>query len=899
MQETGTFQRAAAYIDEGIAVFGDLLATILANVGLIWSVVSIEALMHPIDTFTRIYETFAEPVRRVLDFMGRVAIEILRLIKEVLMQRLSAWARTVRGFHLVTVLIGKDPFTDERVPRTIPNIIRGFMGLMEGGEEQYQQMEQSGAIQRTTQRIHAAVARLNMTPAGIVQLFIDLWNSFSIHDLANPIAAFQRIIDTFGEPIGRLIEFVVEIVKIVVTVILEIMNFPFDLINNIIRRSMAAFDRIKRDPIAFLKNLLRAIKQGFIQFFDNILTHLMNGVVGWLMAELRDANVPAPTDFSLRGIIGWVLEVLGISMEAIWQKLAAHPRIGPERVARLRSMINTLEGIWTFIRDVQERGIAAIWERIQEQLSNLWNTVLDAVKNWIMERIVTQITARLLSMLDPTGIMAVINSAIAIFRAIQSFIRYLRQMLEVVNSFVNGVADIAEGNVTTAADYLENTMGRAMPIVIGFLANQVGLSGIGRRIAEMIASVREMVDRALTWLVNRAVDTGFAIFDRLMGMGRSAVASVRGAFASLLGFRRSIRAGNAAHTMYYRGSDEAPEMMVASTPKPLLQALSDRKDAINAAPVGSRDATNKRVWVQRIDLARDRYTTDLIPAYRIRRAINDEEQRLTQTLRINDATDFIQQVLEEVGVTDADFVRGELRAPVAVNDVLKTRERGERGRINTPRFRVLRIDTATRQVEIQQIHHLSGQLTGSLRRIMFDNISGSLDNSEFAIDTGGATVDVLAYNNTDSWDDRNIARQVLNYRHHEAPANPRDHDWEHIVEHTAGGANSVDNLVLTSSQNNSDLAARYNMLLQVPGSITNAPRSVLEFFNINTSAATFRAFVAYVQSREGQEGKIRDFLRGESNGAIHRTWKEAAYAKMRIRVSSRTNFGRGDFRVLS
>jgi hypothetical protein len=163
--------------------------------------------------------------------------------------------------------------------------------------------------------------------------------------------------------------------------------------------------------------------------------------------------------------------------------------------------------------------MAAIWDKIQEQLSNLWNTVLDAVKNFVMERIVNQITAKLLSMLDPTGIMAVINGAIAFFNAIQSFIKYLREMLEVVNSFVNGVADLAKGNVTTAADYLERTMGQAMPVVIGFLANQVGLTGIGARIGEMIVSVRQMVDEALTWLVNKAVDTGMAMLDRIMGRG--------------------------------------------------------------------------------------------------------------------------------------------------------------------------------------------------------------------------------------------------------------------------------------------------------------------------------------------------------------------------------------------
>ncbi|HXS16125.1 MAG TPA: hypothetical protein VN764_02995, partial [Polyangiaceae bacterium] len=263
----------------------------------------------------------------------------------------------------------------------------------------------------------------------------------------------------------------------------------------------------------------RAIKQGFIQFFDNIATHLLNGVVGWLMGELSDAGIPTLSDFSLQGVIGWILEVLGISMERIWEKLAEHPRVGPERVAMIRGAIDTLDGIWTFIQDVRERGMAAIWDRIQEQLTNLWDTVLDAVKNWIVEQIVRNVVTRLLSMLDPTGIMAVVNSAIAFYNAIQSFIRYLTEMLQVVNTFVEGILQLASGSIGPAADALEGALDQAMPIVIGFLANQVGLGGVGRRVGEMIERAREMVDQALTWLVNRAVDTGMNIIDRLMGRG--------------------------------------------------------------------------------------------------------------------------------------------------------------------------------------------------------------------------------------------------------------------------------------------------------------------------------------------------------------------------------------------
>lgn len=596
MQETGTFQKAAAFIDEGISVFGDLLDTVKNNVGLIWSVVSIDALMHPIDTFTRIYETFAAPVRRVLDFMRRVGIEILRLIKEVLMVRLSNWAKTVRGYFLVTVIIGKDPFTGAAVPRNVANIIHGFMSLMDGGEEQYQQMVESGAIARTTQRINAAVAKLNMTPASIIQLFIDLWNGFSLNDLAHPIDAFQRIIDKFGEPIGRLIAFIIEIVKIVVVVILEIMNFPFALINNIITKAMLAFDLIKRDPIGFLKNLLRAIKEGFMQFFDNILTHLFNGLKAWFLSEVQAAGIPIPTDFTVMGIIKWLLAVLDVTMEKIWKKL--EDRIGKPKVDKIKRMVSMAERVadaageaYTFIKDVQERGFMAVMvDKLKEQLSNVWEMVLDAVKGFVMDQIIKKVTTKLLSMLDPTGIMAVINSAIALYKAIQSFIKYLRQMLEIVNSFVEGTLQIAQGATKKAADFLEGALARGIPIVIGFLANQVGLDLSGR-LKEALEMVREKVDKGLTWVIDKVV----GLVERLVAFGRSAVQSVMDWARGILGLEQPFTTTDGAgHRVFFRESGDTVKLMVNPVPAgPYVDTISNLSvDASGAGEVTLTTAIN-------------------------------------------------------------------------------------------------------------------------------------------------------------------------------------------------------------------------------------------------------------------------------------------------------------------
>ena len=53
------------------------------------------------------------------------------------------------------------------------------------------------------------------------------------------------------------------VIQVVIELILKLMNFPTELIGNIIANAMAAIEDIKRDPIEFLKNLLLALKQGF------------------------------------------------------------------------------------------------------------------------------------------------------------------------------------------------------------------------------------------------------------------------------------------------------------------------------------------------------------------------------------------------------------------------------------------------------------------------------------------------------------------------------------------------------------------------------------------------------------------------------------------------------------
>ncbi|MBM0740406.1 DUF4157 domain-containing protein [Phormidium sp. CLA17] len=516
MRSRGTLEETAAWIDTQIGTFMSLLGELRGLFTEAWNAIQPENLPQLRTNLQSLVSRAGGFLVRVGTFAITVAAKVLELIKHVLLGLLRDHARGVPGYPLLTVLLGKDPFTQEEVPRNATNLIRGFMSLMPNGEQQFQQMQETGVIPEAAQRIETAMTTLGITWPFVQQLFIDIWNSFTIEDLLHPIDAFIRILTKFEEPLSRLFTFVIEVIKVVLELALKLMNFPTDLIGSIIANAMQAIDDIQRDPVGFLLNLLAAVKLGFNKFLDNILTHLLNGLTNWLFGQLSTAGIHPPADLSLGSILDLVLQILGLTVDRLWEKLGE--RIGQENVTRIRGAIDRLTGIWTFVKDVQEQGIAAVWKYIESQISNLWSTVLEQVESWVMTQVIQKVTAKLLSMLDPTGIMAVVNSFIAFFNAIQSAIEYFRQILEIVNSFVSTVAEIARGSIEGAAQFLENTLAQSLPVAIGFLANQVGLGNLGERIAEIIGSIRELIDRALNWLMDQAMNLGRAVL-RSLGFG--------------------------------------------------------------------------------------------------------------------------------------------------------------------------------------------------------------------------------------------------------------------------------------------------------------------------------------------------------------------------------------------
>ena len=373
--------------------------------------------------------------------------------------------------------------------------------------------------------------------------------------------------------------------------VLEFFGLPPQLVVNLIRNAARAIGDIVRHPVDFFINLLRAVKEGFLNFLGNFGRHLLNGLADWLFGTLGEAGIQVPREFSLRAVFDVVLQILGITVDHVFELIER--RVGRERAQQIRRGLGIAQEALRYIQILVTGGPAALWDELRSQLTGLWDRIVEGVMSFLMERLVATATRWIMSLLDITGIMPVVNSLIAIYRAIESFFRYLRQLLEIVNSVLEGIGEIARGVIARGAALVERNLARILPIAIGFLANQLGLGGLADHIRRIIERIREVVDRALSWLIDRIVRGVQAV----VGAARSGVAAVREAGAALLDWlsaRQPFR-GSAGepHNILVEGGQGAAQLVVQSERKTLEEAVTtvEGKEGVPAA-----DKTAVRQW---------------------------------------------------------------------------------------------------------------------------------------------------------------------------------------------------------------------------------------------------------------------------------------------------------------
>lgn len=308
----------------------------------------------------------------------------------------------------------------------------------------------------------------------------------------------------------------------VINTIIELKN----MLLNVLARVAEVVNQILKDPIGFLGNLLSAIKQGFNQFVDNIGTHLQKGLISWLTGSIAEAGITLPESFDLKGIFQLVLQILGVSFEQIMGKVskvlgfdvtAVYDQImqlvqiyQEEGLAGLAKYgltkligqegVDALMEVVRLFEVIKSGDFGQLWQIIQGHLSTLKEMVLGKIEEFIADRVIKAGITWLIGLFNPVG--AFIKACKMIYDVVMFFIENGSKIMALINAIIDSMAAIAGGNISAAANFIEQTLARAIPVAISFLSSLLGLGNISGKVKEIIESVRSAIDSAIDKVLN-------------------------------------------------------------------------------------------------------------------------------------------------------------------------------------------------------------------------------------------------------------------------------------------------------------------------------------------------------------------------------------------------------------
>lgn len=359
------------------------------------------------------------------------------------------------------------------------------------------------------------------------------------------------ILGRIANAISRFIE---DPVKFIIEALLDLLGIPPAAFWAVVRKIKKVISDIADDPEKFANNLFAGLGQGFTQFFDNFGKHMISGFIDWLTGGLASAGVQLPKDLSLKSIITFFLQLMGITWPRIRKLLARH--LGEKNVA-------LAEKVYSLLSMLIEKGPEGIFEMIKEKLDPqaIVDQIVDMAVDFMISAIIKAATARIILLFNPVG--AILQALEAIYRVLKWIFQNAARIFSLIETVVNGIADIIAGSIGGFANAVEKALAKLIAPVIAFIADYLGFGDLPSKIAETIKGFQDMIlpliEQALIWLIEK----GKALL-AAVGIGRKEDKKKRGKFDGQIGDHKKWSAGKESHELWIGEAGGEPEAMMAS-----------------------------------------------------------------------------------------------------------------------------------------------------------------------------------------------------------------------------------------------------------------------------------------------------------------------------------------------
>lgn len=357
----------------------------------------------------------------------------------------------------------------------------------------------------------------------------------------------------------------------VLDAVLRVLGIDPAAFHALIAQASDAISIIVNDPGAFVGNMISALVGGVEKFRDNFGTHLRRGVIGWLTGALGDIQIP--NEWTLWTVLDLVRQIMGLTWDFVRER--AGRLIGPENVARLEMMASWIGTLIT-------EGWQGLWTRIQESLASLRDSVLESIRNFLMERVVMAAIGWLASLFNPVG--ALVKLVMTIWNIYQFVSAQLQRLMGIATAVVASISNIAHGVLDPAKQRVEEVLGNLVPVVIDLLMSLLGVTGVAARVRQIITDLRQSIANAVDRMLERVLTT--LGLRRGAGGGDAAGAGATAATAGQIGHpvRVDVAEGEDHTLSIDRTGPGGATVMLRSDPRPLgawldtLQGLADAQE---------------------------------------------------------------------------------------------------------------------------------------------------------------------------------------------------------------------------------------------------------------------------------------------------------------------------------
>jgi hypothetical protein len=227
-------------------------------------------------------------------------------------------------------------------------------------------------------------------------------------------------------------------------------------------------------------------------------------------------------------------------------------------------------------------GPAGLWEALKEKFTDLAGMIIDSLKSWVITQIVWGAVKFLLSLFNPVA--ALFKAIKLIIDVVMFFVNNIDRILKLIEAIVQSLGMIVAGTIQPAADWIETAMARMVTVIVSFLAQIFGFTGIADRIRGVIRSIQTRVDAALDWLVDKALAGVRFVAGKVTTVAKKGAAAAKAGVAAVKRFlfpSRTFQAGKVTHRLFFESDDPAARVMVASETRGLrafVAGLARRKD---------------------------------------------------------------------------------------------------------------------------------------------------------------------------------------------------------------------------------------------------------------------------------------------------------------------------------